>query len=255
VRIVLIGAGNLGTQLGLTLAEKTQQVIQVFSMTEDNASELAKKLHCPFTIDPDEIIRDADLYIIAVRDSAIELVVENIDFGDHLVVHTSGSVSISVFENHCQNYGVFYPLQTFSKNKRVDFYAIPILIEANTDENTQILKNIAGGISGKVLSVSSEKRSQVHLAAVFACNFVNHFYLIAEELLKDKDLGFELLKPLISETASKVIQNSPGQVQTGTVIRNDRKVIEKHLKMLFAFPEWERLYQLISDNIYNTHKL
>ena len=255
MRIVLIGSGNLGTQLGLALAEKEHRIIQVFSMTEDNASELAANLYCPFTTDPDEIIKDADLYIIAVRDSAIELVVENIDFDTHLVVHTSGTVPLSVFENHCQNFGVFYPLQTFSKNKRVEFNAIPILIEANTDENNQILKNIAGSISDIVLSVNSEKRSRVHLAAVFACNFVNHFYLIAEELLKDKDLGFELLKPLIMETASKVIQNSPGQVQTGPAIRNDKKVMEEHLKMLSAFPEWERFYQLISDNIYNTHKI
>jgi len=254
MRISLIGAGNLATHLGLALNEKNHQIIQVFSKSEEHASDLGSRLNCPFCNDLSEIVPDADLYIIAVKDFAIKSVLESVDFGDHLVVHTSGSVPSSVFSNHCKNYGVLYPLQTFSKEKAVDFNGIPILIEANNAENIAILKNLASEISEKVIPLKSGQRLSVHLSAVFACNFVNHFYYIAEQLLRDQQLDFKLLKPIILETALKAVNNSPRLVQTGPAVRNEKLVMEEHLKMLSLYPEWERIYELISENIYNTHK-
>lgn len=251
MRISLIGAGNLATHLGLALIEN-HRIVQVFSKTEEHASVLGNRLNCPYTNNLSEISTDADLYIIAVKDFAIQSIIESVDFGDQLVVHTSGSISISVFSN--KNYGVFYPLQTFSKEKAVNFDEIPILIEANKKHNRSILKSLATSISNKVIPVNSEERLRIHLAAVFACNFVNHFYYIAGQILKDQQLTLDLLKPLILETASKAVSGAPALAQTGPAVRNEKVVMDKHLKLLVNHPEWSKLYQLISENIYNTYK-
>ena len=254
MRIALIGAGNLATQLGIVLVEKGHQVIQVYSRTEKSAKDLGVKLNCPYTSDLADIVSNADLFIIAVTDDAIESILANVNFGDNLAVHTAGGVSMDIFNPYCRNFGVLYPLQTFSKEKRADFNEIPVCIEANSQGNLEVLKMLAGSISEKVQAMNSENRLQIHLAAVFASNFVNHFYVISEILLNEKHLDFDLLKPLIKEVASKVALHSPETVQTGPAIRNDKSVMNKHLEMLSSHPEWERLYQLISENIYNIHK-
>jgi predicted short-subunit dehydrogenase-like oxidoreductase (DUF2520 family) len=254
MRIALIGAGNLATHLGLALLEKNHQIAQVFSKTVEHASELGAKLNCPYTDKLADIVPDGDIYILAVKDSVIKTIVESVDFGDHLVAHTSGSVPVSVFENYCRNYGVIYPLQTFSKANPVDFNGIPVLTEGSDQENLSLLNRLASDISEKVIPIKSEQRLLVHLSAVFACNFVNHFYYIAEQLLNNHQLDLELLKPLIMETASKAMASSPGKVQTGPAVRKEIQVMEKHLEILSGYPEWERLYQLISENIYTHHK-
>jgi predicted short-subunit dehydrogenase-like oxidoreductase (DUF2520 family) len=254
MRIALIGAGNLSTHLGISLLEKGNQVLQVYSRTLENARELGARLNCPCTDDLANLVSNADLFIIAVTDESIEFILANVNFGDSLVVHTAGGVSMDIFNPYCRNFGVLYPLQTFSKGKRVDFSEIPLCIEANSEENLEILKSLAGTISEKVKVVNSEKRIWIHLAAVFASNFVNHFYLISERLLEEHNLDFDLLKPLIKEAASKAVIHSPESVQTGPAIRNDKTVMDKHLELLSGNPEWERLYELISENIYNIHR-
>ena len=254
MKIALIGAGNLATQLGIELIDKGQEVVKVYSRERINAMELAAKLKCPFTDDLSEIGLEADLFIIAVTDDTIELILASVNFGDRLVVHTAGGVSIDIFNPYCKNFGVLYPLQTFSKEKRADFSEIPLCIEANSDENLEILKSLAKTISEKVKVITSEERFWIHLAAVFASNFVNHFYLIGELLLEDHNLDFDLLKPLIKEAAKKAVSHTPKTVQTGPAVRNDKTVMNKHLEMLSNYPEWERLYQLISESIYNIQK-
>lgn len=253
MNIALIGAGNLSTQLGIELTGRGQKVVQVYSREGKNAMELAAKLKCPFTDDLSGIDQDADLYIVAVTDNAIESILAKVSFGDNLVVHTSGGISMEIFKPYCKNYGVLYPLQTFSKEKRVDFKDIPVCIEANTEKNLEMLIIFCESISEKVMVINSENRIYLHLAAVFACNFVNHFYSISEMLLEDKRLDFELLKPLIKETASKVISSSPKSVQTGPAVRNDKEVMNRHLELLKDHKEWSELYKLISENIYKIH--
>jgi len=255
MRIALIGAGNLSTHLGISLLEKGNQVLQVYSRTLENARELGARLNCPFTDDLANLVSNADLFIIAVTDESIEFILANVNFGDSLVVHTAGGVSMDIFNPYCRNFGVLYPLQTFSKGKGADFNEIPFCIEANSEMNLAILKNLAGTISEKVNVINSVERIWIHLAAVFASNFVNHFYLIGELLLEDHHLDFDLLKPLIKEAANKAISNSPKTVQTGPAVRNDKTaVMNKHLEILSNYPEWERLYQLISENIYYIQK-
>jgi len=249
--VVLIGAGNLATQLALTLHEKGIQVKQVFSRKIESAKELAEKVNAGFTNDLSQLINDANLYVIAVKDSAIQEVLENVNLkDDQLIVHTAGSVPMSILEGFSNNYGVFYPLQTFSKSKKVDFSEIPICIESSHLSNFLKLENLGERISNSVNQINSDERKTLHLAAVFVNNFVNHFYAIGADLLHDKKLDFELLKPLIRETAEKIQTMNPFDAQTGPAKRNDQSILHTHLKMLHDKPELQKIYSFATESIF-----
>lgn len=253
MRIVILGTGNLATQLGMALHAQHAEIIQVYGRTGTSASDLANLLGCTFTTSKPEIITDADLYILAVSEAAITEVLSDAPFRNRLIVHTSGSISIDILASFSNNYGVFYPLQTLSKQKAADFSAVPICIEANSTENLEKLSRLAKTISDQVFEINSTQRRELHLAAVFVCNFVNHFYAIGEKLLLEQHLDFNLLKPLIAETAQKAMLFSPPDVQTGPAVRDNQKIMELHLKMLEQHPEWQKLYALISSDIISTH--
>jgi len=254
MRICLIGAGNLSTQLGLSLSEKGHQVVQVWSRTSKNAAELASKLQCQYTTELSSIDPETDIYIIAVTDSAIEPVLAKRAWGKTMVVHTAGSIPMDILAPYCTNFGVFYPFQTFTAAKKVEFDHIPVCIEANTPQNLEFLNSLAQSLSQNIRIVDSNQRQQIHLAAVFVCNFVNHLYSIGEELLTEKGLDFEILKPLILETAAKVVDHSPESSQTGPAIRNDKNVMDKHMAMLANHPDLKNLYSLVSERIIKNHK-
>jgi predicted short-subunit dehydrogenase-like oxidoreductase (DUF2520 family) len=254
MRICLIGAGNLATQLGKCLLEKGHQIVQVWSRTQKSAAELASKLDCPFTTEISLITSDADIYILAISDTVLESVLAKRNWGNTMVVHTAGSTPMSILAPYCKNFGVFYPFQTFTIEKKVDFDNVPVCIEANSPQNLDVLKELAQSISQNIKLFDSDQRKQIHLSAVFACNFANHFYAIAEALLREKGIGFEILKPLILETASKVIYQSPVSSQTGPAVRNDTTVMSKHLSMLADHPDLQDLYRQISERIIQTHK-
>ena len=249
MRVCLIGAGNLATQLGMVLSEKGHQIVQVWSRTTQSATNLSSKLNCPFTTDLLALNSEADIYIVAVSDKAIELVLSKRSWENALVVHTSGSTSIDILAGYCTNFGVFYPFQTFTIAKKVDFGQVPICIEASTPQNLQILTSLAKSISQNIQFINSDQRQQIHLAAVFACNFVNHFYRIGEVLLQEKGIDFEILKPLIMETAVKAVANSPKYSQTGPASRNDKNIMDKHLALLEDHPDLKALYATISERI------
>jgi len=254
MRICLIGAGNLATQLGMALEEKGHQIVQVWSRTQKSATALASKLNCPYTTDLSFIFSESDLYIIAVSDIAIASVLSNRNWDDTMVVHTAGSTPMSILAPFCKNFGVFYPFQTFTISKRVDFSQVPVCIEANSPLNLDFLKELALSLSQNIKLFDSGQRQQIHLAAVFACNFVNHFYAVGEELLREKGIDFDILKPLILETASKVVDQSPVNTQTGPAVRNDKTVMDKHLALLEHQPDLQKLYEQISQRIIQTHK-
>ena len=198
---------------------------------------------------------NADLYLIAVKDSAIQEVLENLRLTeDKLIVHTAGSVPMEILEGFSDNYGVFYPLQTFSKTKKVDYSIIPICIEANHPSNLMKLQELAVKLSGTVRQINSEERKTLHLAAVFVNNFVNHFYAMGAEILHDKKLNFDLLKPLIGETAGKIESLHPNKAQTGPAKRNDKNVINAHLKMLEDKPEFQKIYSFVTESIFQFHQ-
>lgn len=246
--IVVIGSGNVSTQLALAMYDKGLTISQVFSRQLSHAQKLSSRIKAEATDDYAKIITDAPLYIIAVADNAIEEVAVRFSHVAGLVVHTSGSVDINVLEG-CQRYGVLYPLQTFSKNRPTDFSTVPFLIEAAGKEDEVFLAEVASILSSNVHSVNSKDRSYMHLAAVFACNFSNYMYAAAEKVLKSKGLKFEMLHPLIKETAQKASEMAPSAAQTGPALRKDYKVINKHLEMLKDDEELRALYQQISHNI------
>ena len=252
--VVIIGAGNLATQLALALTTKGIGVKQIFSRTIEAAKELAEKVNADFTNDLSKVVTDADLTIISVKDSAMEEVLMNLLLDkNRLVVHTAGSISMEVLGKYSNNYGVFYPLQTFSKSREVDFSTIPICIEAHHSSALVQLQALAQRISSSIHPINSEQRKALHLAAVFANNFANHMYLIASETLRDKGLDFNLLTPLIQETAAKVLTMHPLDAQTGPAMRNDPIIIESHLKMLQDQPEFQKIYNFVTESIHRYH--
>jgi predicted short-subunit dehydrogenase-like oxidoreductase (DUF2520 family) len=249
-KVVLLGAGNLATQLALALQEKGIQLVQVYSRTIDSARTLAGKVNCKSTNELSQLANEADLYIIAVKDAAIQEVLENLALSESkLIVHTAGSVPMKILEGFTQNYGVFYPLQTFSRTRKVDFSEIPLCIEANHPSNLMKLQDLAGKLSDTVRQINSEERKTLHLAAVFTNNFVNHFYSVGAEILRAKHLNFDLLKPLIAETAAKIGSMPPAEAQTGPARRNDQQVIQSHLKMLDELPEYRKIYSFVTESI------
>lgn len=251
MNIVLVGSGNVATQLGRAFKMAGQDIVQVWSRDIDHARELADTLASEPISDLFDLDRKADLYIISVKDEAIKELALELKVGDKLIVHTSGSTGIDVLEGSSSKIGVFYPLQTFSKVKSVDFRQIPIAIEGNTPEVASTIHAIADRLSEKVIELSSEQRKALHVAAVFACNFTNHLYALSQELLTEQHLDFELLRPLITETANKVLLNDPINMQTGPAVRGDQSILDAHLDLLTGKPELKELYQKLSQSIVN----
>lgn len=253
-KLAIIGAGNLGTRVSIELYNQGIEIIQIYSRTITSALTLGKLIGCEYVIDPEKITSEADIYIISVSDLVFNDLLKEVNFNNKLIAHTAGSISMEELKKYSNNYGVFYPLQTFSKYREVDFSCVPMCIEGNTPENEQILVDLASVISKDVRIISSEQRKQLHLAAVFASNFVNHMYTIAADIVGQKNLPVDILLPLISETASKIINIPPIEAQTGPAIRNDKNIIKKHLRMLNDNPKLAEIYCLLSDSIYEYHK-
>jgi predicted short-subunit dehydrogenase-like oxidoreductase (DUF2520 family) len=245
-----IGAGNLATHLSKAFRNKGFKITQVYSRTEQSAKKLAGSLSANFTSSLNEIDKSVDIYFVAIKDSVIDEVLSQIDFENKLIVHCSGSLPLSSIEKYSENTGVFYPLQTFSKNRDINFDEIPIFIEANSVQNEELLIRIANKISNSVSVIDSEKRKVLHISAVFACNFVNYFYTIANDILKSKDIPFDVLRPLILETANKVQEMNPEDAQTGPAIRFDENIINTHLNELNEFDDYMELYKSISKGIF-----
>lgn len=250
MRITWIGAGNLANGLGRALKSAGYEFGQVYSRTLESASLLAAALDAEAVVDPKAIRPDADCYICALKDDALADVLPLIHFGEGVLLHTAGSLSIDVLLPYSQKVGVLYPLQTFSKAKTVDFTALPIFIESNEKSVENLLFGLARSLSNNVQLADSKKRLSMHVSAVFACNFVNYMYTIASDILQDNDLDIQLLIPLILETAEKLKSISPVEAQTGPAVRFDQKVMVKHLEVLSGHPDWQKLYEVLSTGIY-----
>lgn len=251
MKIVLIGAGNLATNLGKALFRAGHEIVQVYSRTEASASALADALHCSHTTDLKEVIKRADVFVISIKDSALSAVASSLQEGreGQLFVHTAGSMPMDVlpFERR----GVFYPMQTFSKNKEVDFSIIPCFVEAKSKDDLQCLKTLALTISDTVYELDSENRKYLHLSAVFCCNFANHCFSLGADLLKKHgNIPFNVMLPLIDETASKLYSMSPQEAQTGPAVRWDENVIAKQMQLLDENPDMQKIYELMSKSIH-----
>ena len=195
---------------------------------------------------------NADIYIICVSDSAIENLSNDLQFKNRLVVHTSGSVPMRNL-NKKNRRGVFYPLQSFSKEIEINFINVPICIEANDKKDRQKLEMVATAIGSPKYFIQSDQRKILHLAAVFVNNFTNQLYRISHELTDNKNINFDILKPLIAETSKKVQQQSPYKSQTGPAKRGDKKTIKQHYKLLEDYPTYKKIYELLTHSIQKTH--
>lgn len=249
IEIVVLGSGNVATHLFKAFsASEGIRIKQVFNHSRASLSYFEDKTEAITNISE---IAEADVYLLALKDDVIPEIAGKLKDKSGLVVHTSGSVAIDAISG-CERRGVFYPLQTFSKENEVDYSQIPFCLEANFEEDLKLLKDLAGKISGKAYEISSVQRKKLHLSAVFVCNFVNHLYAVGEQICQKSDIPFEILKPLINETANKVQLASPAQVQTGPAIRNDRSTINTHLELLES-SENREIYELLTSSIQTFH--
>jgi predicted short-subunit dehydrogenase-like oxidoreductase (DUF2520 family) len=250
IKVVLIGSGNVAQHLIKAFAKSNEiEVIQAFSRQKDTLIPL---------LDSDKItnnfnnLKEADIYIIAVSDDAIANVSAQLPFENRLVVHTSGSVSLEALDKKNRN-GIFYPLQTFSKKANIDFNQVPFCLESDNETDFEFLKNLAEIISNKAYKINSEQRKALHVSAVFVNNFVNNLYQMGNEICIENNVPFEILKPIIQETANKIMKLSPNEAQTGPAIRNDKQTISSHLDFLLDENQ-KNIYKTLTQSIQNNGK-
>ena len=250
MKIVLIGSGNVATVLGRLISRHQHSVSQVISREVEHAQTLAQELNASAVDFNGQLDTSADLYIIAISDSALENFFVNGDVKNKCVVHTAGSVSKDILSGYSNYYGVLYPLQSLRKEMN-NIPSIPFLVDGNSDETTNYIEAFARSISNDVSRTNDEERLKLHAAAVIVSNFTNHLYAIAEDYCVKENIDFDLLKPLISETALRINQVSPSKVQTGPAIRKDIHTLDKHLRLFTAHPKLRTMYLRLTDSIMN----
>ncbi len=248
MKVVLLGAGNLAYHLFRVFeASAGVETVQVFNHRQEKLADFADKVATTTLIAE---IKEADFYLISVKDDAIAEVASKLKPKNGIVLHTSGAIEINVLAEH-HNFGVFYPLQSFSREKEVDFRQIPICIEANSEENLEKIRQLALQISASVHKISSEQRRISHVAAVFANNFSNFMFSTASEICEKHQIPFDILKPLIAETFQKIEKVSPKEAQTGPARRNDKETMAAHLSYLNE--DQQKLYKTISEAILKSY--
>ena len=248
-KVVIIGSGNVAWHLAHYLPFCGGCITQIYSRNKDAAEALAASLGTDFTSNVRDIYSNADFYIYAIKDDALSTVIQAVEVENGIHLHTSGAVDISVFDGRKKNFGVLYPFQTFSKQRKIDLNQTPLFIEANTNYNLQKISDFANKISLKVYELTSEQRIKVHLAGVFANNFTNYLWNISYNLLKSNNLPFSVIMPLIKESIDKLNYLTPEQAQTGPAKRGDQNVIKAHLELLANNKNLQKIYELISEEI------
>jgi predicted short-subunit dehydrogenase-like oxidoreductase (DUF2520 family) len=249
MRLTFIGSGNVATHMAAAFKNAGHRIVQVYSPNMHNAALLAYHVGATATNQLNEISAETDIFVISVKDDAIAQIAGALAAHQKTMVHTSGSTSLDVLLHYTDKAGVLYPLQTFSKTSEVDFTTVPLCIEAANDSIYTAIEQLAATVSNSIYSINSAGRKILHLAAVFACNFPNYLYGVAQQLLASHEMDFDLLRPLILETAQKVQQQLPASVQTGPAIRNDQTTMAAHLQMLEGQPQLQEMYGLLSQGI------
>lgn len=257
VEICMLGAGNVATHLARALHDCGYIIKGVMSRTMAHAQELASSVDCPMATDSAKLLPEADVYIFSVKDDALPHLAQEIatchPSCNSLMVHTAGSMPLSILSEHFSNAAVLYPMQTFSRNKAVNVSEVPFFIEGSNDEALRSISNIACHLSKHVTPLDTARRRILHLSAVFASNFSNHCYALAFQLLKEANINPQCLLPLIDETARKVHSISPQQAQTGPAVRWDEGVMASQAQLLASQPQLQQIYQLLSASIHHLH--
>lgn len=249
MKIVLIGSGNVAYHLAKAFKENHIPLAQIFGRNEEKLNEISSQLDIPYSTTE---LMDADLYILSVSDNAVQEVSRLIKKKDCLVAHTSGSLPMEILEGNYRK-ASFYPLQTFSKTKSLVYKNIPFFVEAENQEDTDLLKKLALQISPHVLESNYQKRKYIHIIAVYTCNFVNHLYAKAKEIADEQEIPFDYFLPLIDETTEKVHHLDPKEAQTGPAVRNDQRVLKLHEELLDK--EHLAFYQLFNQSIKKMYDL
>ncbi len=258
MKVALIGAGNVGYHLARQFAKANIEVTQVFSRGLPKASVCAAIGYAQATDSLLEITAEADVYILAVHDMAIQEVAAklvSVGLSDKLLVHTSGATPTTVFaEIGLRRFGVFYPLQTMSRNSEPDFKTLPLCVYANTNEDLDLLRTLSLKICPNVYSISDEKRAKLHVAAVVVNNFTNHLFHIGHDIVQREGLPFDMLIPLIKETVAKLDRGTPAEMQTGPAKRGDITTIDRHLQFLEYNSEYRKVYEILTESIRKVSK-
>jgi predicted short-subunit dehydrogenase-like oxidoreductase (DUF2520 family) len=248
MKISIIGAGNVATNLALALKKAGHEIVQVYNRSNDAGQQLAHTVGAGFTADAAQLL-DADVYLVAVKDDVIEEVAKLIHVKGRIIAHTSGTKSLSTLQSASEQYGIFYPLQTMKKSLKVDFKNVPLLIEGSSESVATKLEELAKTISQNVYRVDEEQRQWIHVAAVFANNFTNHLLGISESIMQGHGLPFEILKPLIYRSIEGLAFSSPAELQTGPAARGDMQTIEKHMMLLGDDTRLQKMYEILTQSI------
>ncbi|HAP96529.1 Rossmann-like and DUF2520 domain-containing protein [Epilithonimonas hominis] len=244
MKIVIIGSGNVAYHLAKAFTQNNIEVSQIFGRNEVELNKISEELNIPYST---KDLDDADLYLISVSDSAVEQVSDLIKTEKALVAHTSGSLPLEILKGNYRK-ASFYPLQTFSKTKNLEYSKIPFFIEAENQIDEKSLFELASLISDHVETSDYEKRKYIHLTAVFACNFVNHLFARAKEIADSQDLDFNYFIPLIDETVEKIHHLEPKLAQTGPAVRGDERILKLH-EELIKDEQHLKVYQLMNESI------
>ncbi|WP_027376853.1 Rossmann-like and DUF2520 domain-containing protein [Kaistella palustris] len=250
MKTVILGSGNVAFHLAQAFHEKNIPIAQVFGRNAKELKEISEKFKIPFST---STLADADFYLIAVKDDAVAEISTKIIKNDCLVAHTSGSLPKEILSGNYRK-ASFYPLQTFSKAKVLNYSEIPFFIEAENEADYGELHKLASLISGKVMQSTFEKRKYIHLTAVFACNFVNHLFARAKEISDSQEIPFSYFLPLIRETTDKIETLDPKLAQTGPAVRNDNRVLKLH-QMLLTESEHLKIYEVMNESIKKMYEL
>lgn len=253
MKIVIVGSGNVAESLAQAVAEaKGLELVQVFARNEERGRKVAELAHSEWS---NSELAEADLYLISVSDNAVEGCAKSLHIPQNAVIaHTAGCCPIDALTPHTHR-AVFYPFQTFSVGRKVDFTKGYIFVEGATDHALRTVEEAAHALTAKVLPADTARRAVIHLSGVFACNFANAMYANAAEVLAKEGLPFDIVAPVIEETAKKVIESqNPALSQTGPARRGDTQTLERHRKMLAEEPEKREIYDKISEDIWHRTK-
>ncbi len=250
MKIVILGSGNVAFHLAKVFHQKNIPVSQIFGRNEADLKHISTQFNIPFST---HIIDNADFYIIAVNDDSVSEISKKITSENCLVAHTSGSLPVDILQGIYRK-ASFYPLQTFSKSKELDYSEIPFFLEAETGEDLEMMKNLVSKISQNVIESNYEKRKYIHLTAVFACNFVNHLFSQAKEISDSQEIPFQYFLPLIEETTAKIATIDPKLAQTGPAVRNDQRILKLHEELL-SDPEKLKIYKTMNESIKKMYEL
>ena len=253
MKSVIIGSGNVATVLGRKMLEAGHEILQVTSRDAERARILANKLGCPSNVDFKNVSKKGELYLVAISDQALHDLNKRMQLDHAVVVHTAGSVALNVLKNVSVNFGVLYPLQSL-RMEMTDMPEIPFLVDGNTPETLTLIYDFAETISTQVQHANDDQRLRLHLAAVVANNFTNHLFALTEEFCKREMVDFELLLPLIKETANRIQYYSPEKLQTGPASRDDLNTIASHIELLKDHPGLKKLYEVLTKSIRSNQK-